>query len=167
MRAVLADCRIRPETPSDAAPIAALTEAAFGRADVEVEMVERIRQSAGFIPALSLVAEIDGVLVGHCLISSTRLAAVEAPPVLLLGPLGVAPAHQRQGVGSFLVTTGIELARRTRPEPLIALLGVPEYYPRFGFRRAREFGIEPDWDAAMVCPLADDLSAYRGAIIPH
>ncbi|GAB3415755.1 GNAT family N-acetyltransferase [Flindersiella endophytica] len=164
---MLADCRIRAETPSDVAPIAELTAAAFGRADVEVEMVERIRRSADFIPALSLVAEVDGELTGHCLISRLRLAGVEAPPVLLLGPLSVAPARQRQGVGSLLVTTGIELARRTRAEPLIALLGIPEYYPRFGFRPAREFGIAPDWDAAMVCPLADALSQYAGGVIPH
>jgi putative acetyltransferase len=166
---VLAGCRIRPETHADVARIAELTAAAFGRGDVEVEMVERIRGSADFIPALSLVAEADAgdELVGHCLISRMRLEVVEAPPVLLLGPLSVAPGRQRQGIGSLLVTTGIEIARRERPEPLIALLGVPEYYPRFGFRRAREFGIAPDWDAAMVCPLVDDLSQYAGAVIPH
>ena len=49
----------------------------------------------------------------------------------------------------------------------IRMTGHSDYYPRFGFRPAREFGLHPDWDAAMVCPLQDDLSAFRGLHLPE
>lgn len=159
--------RVRPESTSDAGKIAELTALAFGQVGPEVEMVEQIRNSADFVPELSLVAERDGELVGHCLISRLQLTGVDAPPVLRLGPLSVLPSSQRQGIGNQLVITGLATARQHRSEALVALLGIPAYYPRFGFRPAREFGIAPDWDAAMVYPLTADISRYAGAVIPH
>lgn len=64
--------------------------------------------------------------------------------------------------------TAAQTAAKLRgQEPLIVLLGEPDYYPRFGFRPAREFGIRPDGPAAMAFPLVDDVSDYRGTEIPH
>lgn len=160
-------CRVRPETEPDAALIAEVTRLAFGGRQVEVDMVEAIRSSAEYVPSLSLVAVVDDVVVGHCMLGRKPLLHVAAPPVLCLGPLSVVPSWQRRGIGSRLVTTALEEARQRRAEPLVVLLGEPDYYSRFGFRPAHDFGIKPDWPAAMVCPLVADISAYVGAVIPH
>lgn len=158
-------CRVRPENPDEIARIEELTRLAFG-GELEVDMIAQIRRSDGFEPQLSLIAELDGELVGHCLLRRAGLESVPAPKVLVLGPISVHPSRQRQGIGGQLIMAAQEAGRR-RTEPLIVLLGHPEYYPRFGFRRASEFGIGPDWPAAMVYPLVTEVPDYRGARIPH
>ena len=88
--------------------------------------------------------------------------------VVSLSPVSVRPDVQRRGVGSALIRSAIERADQ-RGEPLIVLEGSPAYYPRFGFRPARELGITitlPSWapeDAAMAYPLA----RYRPEINGH
>jgi predicted N-acetyltransferase YhbS len=62
--------------------------------------------------------------------------------VVALGPLAVAPSHQRSGVGSALVRRGLEACRDAGFD-VIALLGSTDYYPRFGFRRARDLNLHP------------------------
>ncbi len=153
------------------AAIARITRLAFDKTSgEEVEMVARIRASPEFIPELSLVAEVNGQLVGHLLISLETLRHADGQPtdhaVLMLGPLSVLPAFQRQGVGGALIRRGLSICHR-RPEPMVTLFGHSDYYPRFGFRFAREFGLLPDWDAAMVYLLQDDLSAFRGLHLPE
>ncbi len=83
----------------------------------------------------------------------------------MLGPVSVLPAFQRRGIGGALIQQGLDLCR-TRPEPMVALTGHSDFYPRFGFRPAREFGMLPAWDAAMVYALRDDLSEFRGLHLP-
>jgi putative acetyltransferase len=78
-------------------------------------------------------------VVGHVLCSR---AHVDQTPALVLGPLSVRPSMQRMGIGAALVRTVVTRAE-TMGEPLIALLGDPAYYSRFGFRLAGEYGIEP------------------------
>ena len=133
-------------------------------------MVARIRASPQFIPELSLVAEVDGQLAGHLLISLEKLRHSDGQPtghtVLMLGPISVLPAFQRQGIGGALIRHGLSICHR-RPEKVVTLFGHSDYYPRFGFRFAREFGLLPDWDAAMVYPLRDDLSEFQGLHLPE
>lgn len=160
-------CTVREETPLDHGAIASVIRLAFGGRQVEVDMFEAIRTSDEYVPGLSLVAELDGELVGHCVLGRKWLAGRAAPPVLELGPLSVHPRWQRQGIGSQLVTAALEAARRRGREDLVVLLGEPGYYPRFGFRPAADFAIGPDWPAAMVLPLVDDVSMYQGTEIPH
>lgn len=159
-------CRVRPERATDVERIDDLTRLAFGGRQVEVDMINRIRASADFVPALSLVAEIGGRLVGHCLLARRTLRGKAMPPVLQLGPLGVHPSWQRQGIGSRLVVEAQRVARLRGAEPLIVLIGIPAYYPRFGFARAMTYGIGPDMPAAAAYPLVDDVPDYRGTSIP-
>ena len=163
----MTDCIIREEEPLDFNEIAAVTQVAFGGRQVEVDMVEAIRDSDEYVPELSLVAELDGEVVGHCMLGRKHLAGRAAPAVLVLGPLSVHPRCQRQGIGGQLVGVALDLARRRRQEDLVVLPGEPTYYPRFGFRPAIDFGIGPDSPAAMAFPLVDDVSIYRGTEIPH
>lgn len=129
-------------------------------------MIDAIRNSDEYVPSLSLVAELNGEIVGHCMLSRKRMSGRAAPPVLVLGPLGVHPSRQRAGIGSQLVRAAQDAAKLRGQEALIVLLGEPGYYPRFGFRRASEFGIAPDSAAAMAFPLMDGLEEYRGTEIP-
>lgn len=116
--------------------------------------------SAGYVPALDLLAEDGGVIVGHVLVSRGDLAG---SPALGLAPLAVAPTHRRQGVGSTLVRAEIERARIAR-EPLMILLGSPAYYRRFGFEPAERYGV---FAANWRPPRTEDVQLLRlGGSVP-
>ncbi|MFD7653168.1 GNAT family N-acetyltransferase [Actinosynnema sp. NPDC059797] len=154
---------IRRETPADVEAIRAVTEAAFAaNPGGEARLVGELRADPGWIPALSLVAEADGEVVGH--VVCTR-GSVGGAPALGLGPLSVLPARQRAGVGKALVHTALGVADGLG-EPLVALLGDPDYYSRFGFRPAADLGITPpvpEWTPYFqVRPLTTYHSGLRG-----
>jgi putative acetyltransferase len=121
---------VREERPEDREGVRAVEEAAFGRPD-EADIVDALRGDPAW--ALSLVALAGGEIVGHLLFSRGDRA-------MTLGPLAVAPAHQRQGVGAALMRAG--LGRVDEP---VVLLGHPDYYTRFGFRPAAQLGITNQW----------------------
>ena len=89
-----------------------------------------------------IVAEADGEVVGHVLLSRSwvdaRRALVE---VLVLSPLSVAPAHQGGGVGTALVRAAIDEAARLGA-PALFLEGSPDYYGRRGFEPATARGFD-------------------------
>ncbi|MEU4803595.1 N-acetyltransferase [Actinosynnema sp. NPDC023587] len=139
---------IRRETPDDVQAITDVTDAAFAaNPGGEAWLVGELRADPGWVPELSLVAEsASGAVVGH--VVCTR-ATVNDTPALGLGPLSVHPDHQRQGVGSALVHAVLGAADALG-EPLVALLGDPAYYSRFGFRPAAGLGVDapvPEWGA--------------------
>jgi putative acetyltransferase len=139
--------QIRRDGPGDAAPIRAVHRAAFARdagEPVEVGLVDALRADAGWLPHFSLVAVVDGQLVGH--VVATR-ASVDGVPALGVGPLGVLPAFQCRGVGTALMYTLVGAAL-ARDETLVGLLGEPAFYGRFGFVAAAERGVrapDPEW----------------------
>ena len=132
--------KIRAETEADRKAIRKVNEDAFSGAS-EADLVDAIRASDRFVPSLSLVAEVDGAVVGHAMLSYVDIEP-GAVRVLQLGPLAVLPAFQRRGIGSALVRKALRLIDE-RGEALVFLEGDPRYYERFGFRRADESGIEP------------------------
>lgn len=105
-------------------------------------LVRRLRQSKEFIPELSLVAELDGQIVGHILFTK---AQVNHTTVLALAPLAVHPDYQQQGIGSALVKKGHQLAQALQ-FPYSIVLGDPQYYSRFGYQAAKNWGILPPFD---------------------
>lgn len=120
--------------------------AAFARADQpaqaapEAGLVDALRAGPAWLPALSLVAtDPDGTVIGHVLATRGR---VDTAPVLGLGPLSVRPDRQRRGVGSALMHAVLGAADALG-EPLVALLGDPLYYQRFGFRPCGDYHIAP------------------------
>ncbi|WP_226576012.1 GNAT family N-acetyltransferase [Microseira wollei] len=159
---------ILSETAEDIAAIREVVTAAFGRPN-EAALVEIIRNSPNFIPELSLVAKEDGKVLGHILFSlvaiETQKGNVEA---IALAPLCVTPTHQRQSIGAQLVQAGITKCREL-DHNIIILVGHPHYYPRFGFQKASQFGIQapftvPD-SAFMVLELKPDaLTGISGIV---
>jgi len=131
---------IRRERPEDAEVVDTVTRAAFGR-ELEPSLLARLRRDDGWLPELSLVAVESGEVVGH--VVCTRGFVGDAP-VVGLGPISVRPDHQRCGVGHALIHAVLGAAEATG-EPLVALLGDPVFYRRFGFIPASEAGIDsPD-----------------------
>lgn len=159
---------VRRETAGDAAAIRAVHTAAFATADApadvpaEAGLVDALRASDAWIPALSLVAtDPDGRVVGHVVCTRARVAG--QPVALGLGPLGVLPAWQRRGVGSALMHAVLGAADAL-DEALVVLLGHPDYYPRFGFRPAVELGVTPPKPWGPRYFLARPLTAWRASI---
>jgi putative acetyltransferase len=121
---------IRPAEPRDAEAIRAVHLAAFPTA-AEADLVDRLERDGDV--AISLVAEAQGEVVGHVLLSRMRVTAPErAYRALGLGPVGVTPPYQRGGIGSELILGALGVAGATGEE-LVFVLGEPEYYGRFGF----------------------------------
>jgi putative acetyltransferase len=91
----------------------------------------------------SLVAEVDGAVVGHVGLSHAWVdARPELVDVWLLSPLSVLPEHQGAGLGTRLLTAAVESAR-DGGAPLLFLEGDPGYYGPRGFERADRFGFAP------------------------
>jgi putative acetyltransferase len=141
---------IRRETLEDRAAVDAVTSAAFGRPEVDGEPVETrllraLRDDAGWISTLSMVAERDDEIIGHVVWTRGRVGILDA---LGLGPISVLPIRQRQVPARRSCTPS-----SSRPTPpaspfVIALLGDPRFYIRFGFVPASELGVDapdPAW----------------------
>lgn len=156
--------RIREEQNEDHAAVHALIQSAFESAEHadgnEAELVEALRKGKSFIEPLSLVAEIDGKIVGHILFTK---AAVGDASVLLLAPLAVLPAFQRQGVGTALVEEGHRIAKALGFGWCI-VLGSEKYYPRFGYLPASDFGIISPFEAPRENFMALKLDAAAPAV---
>jgi len=162
--------RIRPAHDRDFEDVLRVERDAFGGGDVEAGLVEALLGDATASPAISLVAEEGGRVVGHVLLTRARIerigerasgeSAPEEPLLLLLAPLAVAPEAQSQGVGSALVRWSLEAARQAGAVAVF-VLGHVGYYPRFGFEPAARRGLAAPYpipdevaDAWMVAELA-------------
>ena len=121
---------IRPAEDDDHAAIHAVVAAAFGQPD-EAELVDALRADGDVL--VELVAEEDGVLVGHVLLSP--LATDTGQRFAALAPLSVIPGRQKDGLGTALMQVAHELCRAAGVEAVI-VLGHPDYYPRAGYSAA-------------------------------
>lgn len=129
---------IRRELPGEGPAVHRLHALAFGR-EPEAVVADRLRDEGDAVPALSLVAEIDGAVAGHVVGSRARIGEL---PSIGIGPVGVLPEHQGKGVGSALMHA-VVAAADALDLPELVLLGNPDYYRRFGFRLAVPLGVVP------------------------
>lgn len=157
---------IRKETPADYRIVEELTREAFWgnmnhpTCDGEHLLVHKLRNLPSFVPELDFVAETEGKIVGHIIYSLAKVITPDDQEVQVLnfGPLSVHPNYKRMGVGSALMHHSIAEAARLGYRAII-FYGHPDYYPRFGFRRASRYGIVSaggdSWDALMAMELYD------------
>ncbi|WP_413200272.1 GNAT family N-acetyltransferase [Nostoc piscinale] len=158
---------IRCETVLDYPAIAGVNRLAFGQEN-EANLIDKIRFSDRYIPELSLIAEINNVIVGHILFSYIDIVNTGTLQVIGLAPLAVHPQFQRQGIGTALVEAGLKIADE-RGEVLVIVLGHPHFYNRFGFQPSVIYQIEspfpvPD-DVFMVKPLKNYQPKYTGKVV--
>ena len=149
---------IRDESPQDWKVVYRVISSAFGQLD-EAELVEKLRKAGDSV--VSLVAEEDGEIVGHVLLS--RMGAPF--PALALAPVSVIPAKQRGGIGSLLIKEAVNRAH-TKGWAAIFVLGDPNYYERFGFNRDEAAGFTSPYAGHhfMVLKLSPSLPSTTGEL---
>ena len=147
---------IRPEEHRDYKSIVSLILRSFQEGtdysdgtDI-IALVEEIRDSEYYIPELSFVAELDGKIVGHFLFSKFPLSPTSAgghhhntdSGIVMLAPVSVHADYFRQGIGSAMLTMGIEKVRQSGYKG-ITVEGNFRFYNRVGFRTSSEYNIYP------------------------
>ncbi|MGB0930007.1 MAG: GNAT family N-acetyltransferase [Chitinophagales bacterium] len=143
---------IRQEIPSDYPAVFNIVEAAFKTLEVSDQtehfLVERLRKSESFIPELSLIAEKEGEIVGHILLTKIKINKDhESFDSLTLAPVSVKPDFQNQGIGGQLILAAHKIAKELGYKSVV-LLGHAHYYPRFGYEWTSKYGIELPFKAA-------------------
>ena len=125
---------VRAEEPADRAAIRDVLEQAFGQGCEEAALVEALRADGAHVPELCLVAVDGEEIVGHISFSRARVESGAAVPAL--APMAVAPARQRQGVGSALAHEALRRAEAA-DFPLVVIVGHPAYLPALRVRAGR------------------------------
>jgi putative acetyltransferase len=128
---------IRNETDADVTTIADVTVAAFKTLEISNHTEQFIIAALRAAKALtvSLVAEVDGRVVGHIAFSPVTISD-GSPNWYGLGPVSVLPECQRRGIGRALIQEGISRLKDLGARGC-CLVGHPEYYRRFGFQNIR------------------------------
>jgi putative acetyltransferase len=161
------DYDVRDEGCGDEDQVRRVNELAFGRPG-EAALVDALR---GGSDTISLVAVSRATVIGHILFTRVRVETSAGTfPAAGLGPMGVTPGWQRQGVGSALVRAGVEACRH-RDEDAIVVLGHVDFYVRFGFVTASTRGLRlepsvPD-EAFMVLELRPGARGGRPGIVRY
>lgn len=141
---------IRQETPKDYDSVTYIIENAFRFEHFsdhqEQFLVQRLREAPDFVPELSMVAEVEGKVVGHILLSKININSEKASfGSLALAPVAVFPAYQGKGIGSKLIKAAHDKAKALGFTSIV-LLGHDTYYPRFGYEPTSAYGIEFPFD---------------------
>ncbi|ATI53713.1 GNAT family N-acetyltransferase [Bacillus tropicus] len=134
----------------------------------EHALVKRIRECDAFIPELSIVA-VDEEIVGHIMLSKITIeqdgASVDS---LALAPVSVARSYQKKGIGGKLIVAALEKAKELGYGSVV-VLGHPEYYPKFAFKKASEWNIKAPFEVPeevfMVIELTENaLESVEGVV---
>lgn len=129
---------IRKETKSDIEAITQITIAAFRTLPISnhtEQFITKALRASGAL-TLSLVAEIDGRVVGHIAFSPVTISD-DTNDWYGLGPVSVLPDYHKQGIGKSLINEGLSLLKDMGGRGC-ALVGDPNYYKRFGFKNYPE-----------------------------
>jgi putative acetyltransferase len=157
---------IRKETASDIDAITQVTIAAFNTLPISnhtEQFIIKALRDAGAL-TISLVAEIDGHVVGHVAFSPVTISD-GATGWYGLGPVSVLPDYQRQGIGKALINRGLSMLKEMGAQGC-ALVGDPNYYKRFGFRSYPELVHEGvPQEVFLVLPFTEEMP--KGTVVFH
>lgn len=160
---------IRQETTSDASAVYELVKTAFASAEHsdgnEQDLVVLLHKSPAFQPALSLVAEENGKIIGYILFSEIKIGEKTA---IAPAPLAVLPEQQRKGVGLALLQEGHRIAKKLGYS-ISVVLGSETYYPKAGYVPASRFGIVCPFEGVpdenyMALPLQEPAGDWNGTV---
>ncbi len=157
---------IRDETSDDISAITEVTVAAFATLEISRQTEHfivnalRIRQ----VLALSLVAELDGRVVGHIAFSPVSISD-GSENWYGLGPVSVLPEYQQQGIGKALIQAGLDRLKALNAKGC-CLVGHPEYYKKVGFKNVAGFIFEGVPEAAFFA-LSFDGKYPQGCVTFH
>jgi putative acetyltransferase len=157
---------IKKEKAADSEEISQVTIAAFKTLPISnhtEQFIINALRAAGAL-TLSLVAEIDGRVVGHIAFSPVTISdgTIDWHG---LGPISVLPEYHKQGIGKSLINNGLSMLKELGGQGC-ALVGDPNYYNRFGFRNYPELiyeGIPQEFFLSM--PFANQ--APQGIVVFH
>lgn len=143
---------VRKEEEKDYNQVFKLIEKAFENEEYsdhrEQFLVERLRSSDSFVPELSLVFEMNELIVGYILLTKIKINHSDFfYNSLALAPVAVLPSYQGNGIGGNLIEFAHKKAKELGFESIV-LLGHPTYYPKFGYRKASDFDIQLPFDVS-------------------
>ena len=136
---------IRKELPQDYHETEAMTRRSFynvyGPGCDEHLLVHKLRTHKDYLPDCSRVAVVDGKIAGTIMFFKGMIRGEEEDvEIATFGPLCIDHKYKNCGIGRKLMEATIPLVKEAG-FPGIVIFGEPEYYPKFGFRRGREFGL--------------------------
>ena len=157
---------IRSETEADVSGITEVTVAAFATLEIsnhtEQFIIEALRTARAL--TISLVAEVDGRVIGHIAFSPVTISD-DTPNWYGLGPVSVLPEHQRQGIGQALIEEGLSRLKDLDAQGC-CLVGHPDYYKKFGFKNLAGLvleGVPPE----VFFALSFDGRTPQGTVVFH
>jgi predicted N-acetyltransferase YhbS len=159
--------KLRNEAHSDNWIVENLTREAFWNHYVpgcgEHYLLHVIRDSDAFISELDVVAEVDGRIVGNIVYTKARILGDNGEwyEAITFGPVSVLPEFQGKGIGGRLIEHSKELAREMGYRGIL-IYGDPDFYSKFGFVQAEEYGIGTSDNMYAVALQA--LELYPGAL---
>ncbi|MBQ4092042.1 MAG: N-acetyltransferase [Firmicutes bacterium] len=109
---------------------------------LEHYVLHRLRKDPDFVPELNLVMEQDGKIIGQVMFMKAVIRADDgrAIPIMTMGPICIAPTHQKQGCGKILLDCAMEKAAAMGCGAL-CFEGDIGFYGKCGFTYARDFGL--------------------------
>ncbi len=165
---------IRKEESKDHKEVFNLIENAFRDEEhtdhKEHFLVEKLRNSESYVPDLSLVAEIDGQIVGHVLLTKIKIVNdnLQETVSLALAPIAVLKKYQGRGIGGKLIQKAHQKAKELQFTSII-LVGHENYYPKFGYKMAKDYGIKlpfevPDENCMLIELTENALKDVEGTV---
>jgi predicted N-acetyltransferase YhbS len=168
---------IRLECPADYDAVERLTFAAFENFEAEGMpkrdlpdehfLVYLLRTDPEFVPELDFIAECNGKIIGNIMYSRCVVLRPDGAKTdaLVFGPVSVKPELQKQGIGTLLIEQSLARARKLGYRAVI-ITGFPDYYHRFGFVSASNFGLTmldgASFDAFMALELEEGYLGTAG-----
>jgi predicted N-acetyltransferase YhbS len=164
---------LRQEIPEDYQLVEKVVEEAFKTAafsdDNEHLLVARLRMSDAFVPELSIVAEFNGEIVGHILLTKIKIKnEKQSFDSLALAPVSVKPDFQNKGIGGQLICEAHAKAKVLGFKSVV-LLGHENYYPRFGYEWTSKYGISlpfeaPEQNCMVIALIENALEGVSGIV---